>query len=497
MARLEPRLPLLTGGPRNLPARLQTMRDAIAWSYELLNEEERAFLRQLAVFTGGFSLESAKAVAAARIADAAFLDLVASLVDKSLLRHMDAPDSEPRFRMLETIREYALGQLEIIGESDAAHRRHANWFLEVSKQVDLNLEGPDLFLWLLRIEAEHANLRAAIEWLCAQGDTGSALRLGAGLSGFWWYRGHFGEGRAWLTTLLNMPDAREHPYAWARAMTGLGSLMYKSGVDIPRAAELHEQAIVVWRGLGNPERLGYALWCLGLTLGGTNPDRALEALNEAIAIGESLNWIWLIGPCKYTLGRMARAQGDLEKADTLLTETLRFCRQVSHKIGIPLTLAALGNVTLDKGEFLRSATYFGEGLDYLRDIGERWGTAGRLKGMAAVAAAPWGVPTCLEGMAGLAGERGEPLRAARLLGGVASLRETSGFRQEAVERPLFELRLAQIRASADDAAFDMAWAEGRQMTIDAVMEDALALVDQITHETEDGYNSVTPLFRTG
>jgi hypothetical protein len=210
-----------------------------------------------------------------------------------------------------------------------------------------------------------------------------------------------------------------------------------------------------------------------------------------------LDSFWLIGPCMYALGRMARLRGDLEDADTMLTETLAMCREVGHKVGLPLTLAALGNVSLDKGEFVRSATFFRECLEYLRDIGQHWGATGRLKGLAGVAVAPWGVPTCLEGIAGLAGERGEYVRAARLLGRVTALRDTSGYRQEPVDRPPFESRLAMMRSAAGEAAFDAALAEGQLLSLDAAMDDAFALVDVMVHEDEQEFSHVTPFYRVG
>lgn len=490
LVRLEQRLPLLTGGPHDVPARLQTMRDAIAWSYDLLDAKEKALFRQLAVFVGSFSLDAAEAVS-----DEPALDLVASLIDKSLLRQVEGSVGEPRFRMLETIREFAFEQLEAEGDVESVRERHAQWCLEFAIAADALLEGPDMFQWLLRVETEYPNLRAAIDWLKVQGNVGDALRLGSGLSAFWWYRGHFGEGRAQLSALLNLLGAQDHRYAWARAMTGFGTLCYKGGYDIPRAGELHEWAIVAWRELGNRERLGYALWCMGLSLGGTNSVRAEAALTESLAIGSEVNQPWLTGPCLFALSRIERLKGDADRAETLITEALQLCREMGHPIGLPLCLLQIGFLAVDRGDNHKASKLFSESLEVLRDISERWGTAGRLKGLEAVAAAPWGVPGCLEGLARVSDLRGDPIRAARLYGATAAVRDAVGFGREPVDQPFYDHWIAETRATLGDLRFDAAWAQGATMNLDEAVEEALAIASDAMLQ-EDTQANITPLFRT-
>jgi predicted ATPase/DNA-binding XRE family transcriptional regulator len=489
LTRLESRLPLLTGGPRDLPARLQTMRDAIAWSHDLLTADEQILFRHFSVFIGGFSLEAAEAVAGGQgksfvpspcppvPLSPSLLDGLASLVDKSLVRQVEEPTGEPRFRMLETIREYAIERLEASGETEVVRRRHSYWCLEFAKRVDAELEGPGMFRWLQRVEAEHANLRAAINWFKDRGETGEALRLGAGLSAFWWYRGHFGEGRAQLDSLLSLPGARDHPYAWARAMTGLAMLAYKSG-DVQRAGSLHAQAIPIWRELGDRERMAYALWCQGLAVGGTDDDLANAALSETQTLGHALGIPWLVLPARWAQGRIARSRGDHQRAGELVTEALGRARELGHPIGIPLSLVVLGQIALDRGEVEQAASLIGQSLEYLCDIAERWGSTGRLKGLAAVAAAPWGIPACLEGLGAVAGARGETERAVRLFGATAVLREMVGYAREPVDQPGFERWVAPIRTTLGEEAFAAAWAEGESMTLDDAVSEAL----EIAHE---------------
>jgi predicted ATPase/DNA-binding XRE family transcriptional regulator len=490
LARLEPRLQLLTSGPHDLPARLQTMRDAIAWSYDLLDTDEQALFRLLAVFVGSFSLDAVEAVS-----DKPTLDLVASLIDKSLLRQVESIADEPRFRMLETIREFAAEQLNLQENVEAVRERHARWCLEFAIRADAQLEGPDMFGWLLRVETEYPNLRAAMDWLKGQGNVGDALPLGAGLSAFWWYRGHFSEGRAQLNELLSLPGAEDHHYAWARAMTGLGTLCYKSGYDIPRSARLHEQAVSVWRELGNRERLGYALWCMGLSLGGTDAKRAKAALTEGLAIGREVDEPWLSGPCLFALSRIARLQGRPGQAETLISEALQLCHEMGHPIGLPLCLLQTGLLAVDQTDIQRASTLFAESLNVLRDIAQRWGTAGRLKGLEAVAAAPWGVPGCLEGLARVADLSGDPARAARLYGATATVRDAVGFGREPVDQPIYEHWIAETRAKLGDRAFETAWAEGATMSLDEAVAEALAIAWEAKRQ-EEAHANITPLFRT-
>ena len=401
---------------------------------------------------------------------------------------------EPRFRMLETIREYALERLEASGESEEVRARHAAWCLELAKRADAELEGPEMFRWLLRIEAEHANLRAAIEWLKQRGKTGTALRLGAGLSAFWWYRGYFSEGRTQLEALLALPGAREHPFAWARAMTGLGALSYKSG-GVSRSARLHAQAIPVWREIGDQERIGYARWCQGLALGGTDTELAIAALNESKSIGQALGMPWMELPCQWALGRIARYHGDYQLAQELVTNALHKAHEMGHPIGIPLSLMVLGHIALDQGNVDLAASLIGESLDYLCDISERWGTTGRLKGVAAVAAAPWGMPAVLEGLGGVAGARGDAVRAVRLFGATAVLREMVGYAREPVDQPGFERWLGPLRATLTEEAFATAWTEGEAMTLDDAVEDALAIAHERVVAKADPVNSVLTALR--
>jgi predicted ATPase/class 3 adenylate cyclase len=220
LARLGSRLELLRGGARDLPARHQTLRGAIAWSYDLLSPDEQALFRRMAVFVGGCTLEAAEAVCrAAGPPELDVLEGMTSLVDKSLLRQEEEANREPRFQMLETIREYGLECLTTSGELESARRAHATDYLALAEEAEPELTGPQQGVWLHRLETEHDNLRAALQWSQARQDAETGLRLGGALWRFWLVRGYLREGRERLGRLLALaggPGSRGRRCSWRR-----------------------------------------------------------------------------------------------------------------------------------------------------------------------------------------------------------------------------------------------------------------------------------------
>jgi predicted ATPase len=226
LSRLERRLPLLVGGPRDAPARLQTMRDAIAWSYDLLAPEEQRLFRHLAVFVGGFTLDAAEWVTGSPTSNT--LDLVSSLVDKNLLRAEVVANGTTRYGMLETIREFGLEQLIASNEAGEIRRRHAEWWVDMAKEAGPRLIGADQAQWLDLLEREHDNLRAAMRWAHLQRDETASLALGEALGLFWYIRGHVAEGLRWLDQALTLgPDIPGATRAWA--FIGVGHLAHYQG----------------------------------------------------------------------------------------------------------------------------------------------------------------------------------------------------------------------------------------------------------------------------
>jgi non-specific serine/threonine protein kinase len=304
LQRLSRTLDLLSAGSRDLPDRQRTLRGAIAWSYDLLTPAEQALYRRLAVFVGGCTLEAAEAVIGVDEAGAGLdvVDGIASLVDKSLLRRDEGGDAEPRFRMLETIREYALERLVEAGESDRFHRRHADGCLTLAEQAEPGLIGPRQAAWLDRLEADHDNLRAALSWLARHGLAEHGLRLGAALRRFWRARGYITEGRERMSALLSLLGARGRTASRAKALHAAGWLAREQG-DYGEARGLFEESLDIYRELDDTRGIGWAL---------------------------------------VDLGFLTRYQGDYVAARSLLEESLGLLKRVGDTEGMAASLGNLG-----------------------------------------------------------------------------------------------------------------------------------------------------------
>ena len=334
--RLGSRLDFLKGGARDLPARHQTLRQAIAWSYDLLADDEKAFFRRIAVFPGGCDLEAAGKVGLlGGRPEMDALDGVAALVDKSLLRPLEGAPEESRFGMLETIREYGLECLKAAGEWETVRRAHALYFLDLAEQAEPALTGPTQPRWLDRLNREHDNLRAALAWVEEQGESEIGLRLGAALWRFWIVRGHMQEGRERLERLLALPGAEARTDARARVLHGLGTIIHEIS-DYARARPFLEESLSIWRDLGD------------------KPGTA-AALNN--------------------LGWLAYQLGDLETARSLSEEALRLNRELGERRGAAVALFNLGSVALQRSDYSVALALFEESLVLRQEIGDRRGCA--------------------------------------------------------------------------------------------------------------------------
>jgi predicted ATPase len=303
LTRLDQRLPLLTGGGRDLPARQQTMREAISWSYALLTPEQQAFFRQLAVFTGGFTLEAAAAVARGADAVPDVLEAVSSLVEQSLLPTVDGPGDQPRYLMLETVREFGLEQLAAAGEEATTRDRHAAWclaFVDHAWTGNRRIVHPEV---VDQMEAEHPNLRAALTWLDGAGRTTEFLALAAELGWFWYVGGHFHEGLGWLERAL---AANPGELTRTRAMALVEAGILAQVLDAPQAVAYEEEARALARPLGHVYLEAEASVVLGL-IAEDRGDYAEAAplLAEAweLAIQSGDPWVPLVA--QYHLGVVA------------------------------------------------------------------------------------------------------------------------------------------------------------------------------------------------
>ncbi len=346
LARLSSRLAVLTGARRDVPARQQTLRDTIEWSYHLLDAGEQRLFRRLSAFVGGCTLEAVEAICATLgDAPAQVVDGVASLIDKSLLRQTEQEEEEPRLVMLETIREYGLEALIDQQEMETTCAAHAAYYLRLAEEADVWLWGPQLFAWLERLEREHDNLRAALAWSLepAPGEAAGqrmemALRLVAALHRFWFSHGHFSEGRTFLERAL-AASAGVTTVRRAKALVVAADLAYSHG-DAQQAEALAEESLALSRSLGDGLGIARALGQLGRLAGITYESaRARALLEESVALCQELGNHWYLGWSLLALAAFADVrQGELVKAQAHYEEALALWREIGDKEAVAIAL---------------------------------------------------------------------------------------------------------------------------------------------------------------
>jgi predicted ATPase/class 3 adenylate cyclase/DNA-binding CsgD family transcriptional regulator len=540
LQRMERRLPLLTGGARDLPARQRTLRDAIAWSYDLLDRGEQTLFRRLAAFRG-CTLETAEAVCAGEpprpgatsVAlpplDLEILDGVESLVEKSLLRQEKASDGQPWYVMLETVREYALERLEESDEARAVHRRHVLAMLNVAETAEPELYGPEQTAWFARLEEEHDNLRAALDWSAEHRYAAPTLRLAVALWWFWAAHGHVDEGRERLAGLLALfpedaSDARAE--LRARALHGAGMLAASQG-DYAAARALQEEGLTLRRALGEPHGLFNALEGLGtvaLLEGGYVEAR--RYLEEALRIARGLEEPRYYASVMNTLGSVSQELGDLpaarayieeslaayrrstdhrirafngamlslpivaqeegayDEAQVLAAEAVSASRQTSNRRLEALALAIFGGIVLSLGDHAAARDRLRESIDVYLEVGDLAG-----------------VGQVLDRFVELAAAQGRFDGALQLAGAATALHERAG----AVRTPRSQARLDRAlepaRSSLSKEAADAAWRAGCALDVDEAITAALAITEPAaagceTADPEPGADSAaSPLTR--
>jgi predicted ATPase/DNA-binding XRE family transcriptional regulator len=377
LARLERRLPLLVAGPHDLPARQRTMRDAVAWSYDLLEDAERRLFRLLCVFAGGFTLEAATAVAGRPVED-----LIGALVEENLVRR---EESQPRLTILETIREYGLERLQAEGEAEAARRAHAAHCLALARAAEPELGGAGAPAWMARMEREHGNLRAALAW-AAGADRGVMLRLAAALWRFWSYAGHLTEGRRWLGEALDPPGPQDAAVR-ARALAAAALLAVEQKA-FDEATPGCARAVAFAREHGDRAALVAALDASGLLARMQNryPDAA-NHYGEALALARESGDQAAAASALAGLAYVAIRTGDLARASSLSAESLSVVRRVADRRGLAEALHVLAWVAFLTGEFERAEALGHEALAVFRELGDTGQTARMLRLLGSVAVA--------------------------------------------------------------------------------------------------------------
>jgi predicted ATPase/DNA-binding CsgD family transcriptional regulator/Tfp pilus assembly protein PilF len=390
LARLQRHRLLLTGGPKDYPTRQQTLRDTIAWSHDLLDERERALFRRLAVFAGGASLEATEYLYSSSQARADdVLPLLDGLLQKNVIRQVAAA-GEPRFDLLETIREFALEQLDASGEAEAVRRAHASYFLQLSEAAAQRFHGREQVTWLSRLEAEHDNLRTVLELLEAgtkngrRDDAGALVRACAALWWFWLVRGHAAQGRRWLRVALSL-DPGTSP-VWGEALFGAGMLAWAQA-DYAQARELFERARQHARALDDSRLEARALTGLGITATRTWASDACLRLEEALALLRSGQDVHALAWCLDCLGVALReSAGDHAGGRRRLEESLALYRELGDAIGTATALGHLGTGALRTGDLDAAWTHMDEAVRTFRSAGDRYNEAMWLNTMGTVAA---------------------------------------------------------------------------------------------------------------
>ena len=514
LARLEHRLPLLTGGAWDLPSRHHTMRATIAWSYELLNAGEQALFRRLAVFVGGCTIDAAEAVVgearregmhdtvgpdAHAAALPPILDGLAGLVDKSLLRQAEWGAGEQRLTMLETVQEFGLECLVAAGETVDLRRRHAAYFLALAEEGEPQLHSVAQRAWLDRLEADHDNLRAALRWLYENGEAALGLRLAVALWLFWYTRGYFGEARGWLEEMLALADGGGQPISAptrARALLWAGTFATEQG-EYERALAFCAEGAALCRAVEDTWGEAWSFNVRGV-IAYHHGDHAGAATSyeASLALYRRLHDHWGIILLLNNLGALARVQGDNEHAAALYEESLALARQTGDTARIALLLSNLAEIAHDGGDAGRAAALAESSLALFRALGDQrgiavsltyLGTLAREQGQHERARALYSesltllqqvgeqarIATALEGLAAVACALEDATYAARLLGAAAAVRQRIGTPVPLADQPDYDRTSAAVRAALGDA-FLPARDVGHALPLDEVVNEVRA-----------------------
>jgi predicted ATPase/DNA-binding CsgD family transcriptional regulator len=394
LQRLEQRLPLLSGGARDVPLRQQTMRDTIGWSYDLLDYVEQALFRRLGVFVGGFTLDAAEAIGAGTT-DAAdglqldtpidVLDGITLLIEHSLLRQSAGSEGEPRYEMLETVREYARDRLATSDERDVMQLRHAAFFLALAEVSEPELIGPNQTEWFDRLDRDKDNFRAALHWTLSQGEVETATRLGALLWRFWERRGYLSEGRSQLASILALSPSQPSLAARCSALTGAGVLAALQG-DYDEAIRHSEDALAGWHQLGDHRGIARTLLCLAAVARYRDDYAGAQSLgHESLAAFRTINDRWGAGHVLTHLGMLAWVQGSHATGTAYYEEALAHLRDIGDVSGIFEVVLELGKGACDEGDLARATTLFEECLALSTTIGDRAGRGAALTELGVVA----------------------------------------------------------------------------------------------------------------
>ena len=494
--RLQSRLQLLTGGALDLPERQQTLRNAIDWSHGLLNEAEQKVFRRFSVFIGGCTVEGAEAICNVdRDLGIDLFDGLSSLVDKNLIQSVDRPDSEARFTMLETIREYALERLAASTEEAVTRRAHAAYCLVLAEEGNPELSPEERTLWLMRCDLEIDNFRSALDHLFKNRDLDWGLRLGMALFRYWDMREHLIEGRSRLEQILRLTGSgyvRER----AKVCIFLGALSTAQG-DFPAAEHFLEQSLILYRELGDDWGIAASLNALGISARDrghyTEAERRFE---RSLACWRSLPDRSATARCLHNLANVAKVQGDYARAQAALREATEIFQEAGDASGAAWSMNQQGDIAREQGNLTDAGDFYDRALNAFRATGDRWGSARSLADLGSVycergeydaARAAYrealeafselehrrGVARSLEGFACLAAARGQAVRALKLAAAGARLRQLVSAPLPQAEQSKLDESLSSAWTTLGEAEGKSAWAEGAAMSMESAIQCSL------------------------
>ncbi len=526
LPRLANRLSLLTAGPRDLPERQQTLRNAIAWSHDLLTDDEQILFRRLAVFPGGCTLEAAEAVLGGGQGTGdrgtrnipvlspcppvplSILDGIESLTDHSLLRQATGPDSESRFVMMETIREFAAEELVSCGENAVLRDHQAVYFAAFAEAASHGLTGPEQGHWLDKIETELPNIRVALDWLVNQGNAAESQRLTSALLRYWEARGRLTEGRGWHERALALGG--EPGAARARALSTAATLARRQG-DLDRAESFYQDSLAIYRALDDHPSIGSALNNLGvIALQRGDFAGAADLYEQALSAFRAQDDKPRTAAVLNNLGMVARRRQDFPRATSLYQEALDLHRTLGDQRGMGLALNNLGVLAYDQGDVARAAALYDEALAVFRALDDRLNTALALYNLAeavrdqgdlprsaslfaeslttrAEQGDRTGIAECLAGLASLAARARLGERGVRLVAAADALRTALGSSLASSQRDQQDRLLADLRRGLAADAFATAWETGAALTLpDAVTLGAESAAELATAPSSPG-----------
>jgi len=504
LEKLQRPLQLLTGGPLDVPERQQTLRNAVSWSYSLLSDTEQRLFRRLSVFAGGCTLDAVEAVCDADLdLELDLFDGLSSLVDKNLVQRNDRGMAEPRFSMLQTVREFAAEQFETSGEETTTRRAHAAYCMVIAEEGNFDLNPEERNNWLSRCDLELDNFRLALDWLIESGEREWSLRLGVALFRYWDMREHLSEGRARLEGILRLAGS-EFTIERAQVAQFVGALAAAQS-DTLAAERFLSMSLEIYEQIGHEPGIATGLNALAIAARDRG-DHALaqQRFERSLACWRLLSDQLAVARCLHNLASVVKVRGDYARATWALKEASDLFEKLGDRSGAAWSINQLGDVERACGERSRARQYYERALAAFREAQDPWGTARSLADLGYIeleegrldeARAAFreslgtfgglqhrrGIARVLEGYATLALAGGEPCGALRLAAAAARIRKQIDAPLQRDDQACVEQTVRQAKALLRVSQSEQAWTEGTAMSLEEAIAYAVGRNDQAVY----------------